>query len=230
MNDKPRKIIETVDLKKSYFKGREDVPVLQGVNLTVEQGEFIAVLGPSGSGKSTLLYLLGALARPTAGKVFIQGEDLSRLNERELAQVRREKIGFIFQRFNLFPALSAYDNLEILLNISRDGKVSNKEIVELLAKVGMGEKLKFKPRELSMGEEQRLAIARAVLRKPAIVLADEPTGNLDWDNAKAVLGLFKSLNEAGQTVIMVTHNPQAASYASRLLRLKDGRLTSEGEH
>jgi len=223
------KIIETVDLKKSYFKGREHVPVLKGINLTVEEGEFIAVVGPSGSGKSTLLYLLGALARPTAGKVIIQGEDITSLSERELTQIRRQKIGFVFQRFNLLPALSAYGNLEILLNISRDGRVDRKEIKELLARVGLGEKLKFKPRELSMGEEQRLAIARAVLRRPAITLADEPTGNLDWDNARIVLELFRNLNKAGQTIVLVTHNPQAASYASRILRLTDGRLFPEKE-
>jgi putative ABC transport system ATP-binding protein len=221
-----KQIIETVGLEKSYFKGRQDVPVLKGINLTVEEGEFIAVVGPSGSGKSTLLYLLGALARPTAGKVFIQGKDITRLSERELVQIRRQKIGFVFQRFNLFGALSAYDNLEILLDISRDGKVNSKEIVELLTKVGLKEKRKFKPRELSMGEEQRLAIARAVLRRPAIILADEPTGNLDWENAQAILEIFRGLNEAGQTVIMVTHNQQAASYASRTLRLTDGRLLS----
>ena len=223
------KIIETVDLKKSYFKGREDVPVLKGINLTVDEGEFIAVVGPSGSGKSTLLYLLGALSRPTAGRVIIQGEDITSLSERELTQIRRQKIGFVFQRFNLLPALSAYGNLEILLNISRDGRVGRKEIKELLARVGLGEKLKFKPRELSMGEEQRLAIARAVLRRPAITLADEPTGNLDWDNARIVLELFRDLNKAGQTIVLVTHNPQAASYASRILRLTDGRLFPEKE-
>lgn len=225
-----KRVIETVDLRKSFIKGREDVPVLKGINLTAEEGEFIAVMGPSGSGKSTLLYLLGALARPTAGRVLLQGQDITSLSERELAQIRREKIGFVFQRFNLFPALSAYDNLEILLDISRDGKVNRKEIKELLARVGLGEKLKFKPRELSMGEEQRLAIARAVLRRPAIILADEPTGNMDWGNAKIVLELFQSLNEAGQTIVLVTHNPRAASYASRILRLTDGRLFGEKEN
>jgi len=225
-----KRVIETVDLRKSFIKGREDVPVLKGINLTAEEGEFIAVMGPSGSGKSTLLYLLGALARPTAGRVLLQGQDITSLSERELAQIRREKIGFVFQRFNLFPALNAYDNLEILLDISRDGKVNRKEIKELLARVGLGEKLKFKPRELSMGEEQRLAIARAVLRRPAIILADEPTGNMDWGNARIVLELFQSLNEAGQTIVLVTHNPQAASYASRILRLTDGRLFGEKEN
>lgn len=225
-----KRVIETVDLRKSFIKGREDVPVLKGINLTAEEGEFIAVMGPSGSGKSTLLYLLGALARPTAGRVLIQGQDITSLSERELAQIRREKIGFVFQRFNLFPALNAYDNLEILLDISRDGKVNRKEIKELLARVGLGEKLKFKPRELSMGEEQRLAIARAVLRRPAIILADEPTGNMDWGNARIVLELFQSLNEAGQTIVLVTHNPRAASYASRILRLTDGRLFGEKEN
>ena len=225
-----KRVIETVDLRKSFIKGREDVPVLKGINLTAEEGEFIAVMGPSGSGKSTLLYLLGALARPTAGRVLIQGQDITCLSERELAQIRREKIGFVFQRFNLFPALNAYDNLEILLDISRDGKVNRKEIKELLARVGLGEKLKFKPRELSMGEEQRLAIARAVLRRPAIILADEPTGNMDWGNARIVLELFQSLNEAGQTIVLVTHNPRAASYASRILRLSDGRLFGEKEN
>ena len=225
-----KRVIETVDLRKSFIKGREDVPVLKGINLTAEEGEFIAVMGPSGSGKSTLLYLLGALARPTAGRVLLQGQDITSLSERELAQIRREKIGFVFQRFNLFPALNAYDNLEILLDISRDGKVNRKEIKQLLARVGLGEKLKFKPRELSMGEEQRLAIARAVLRRPAIILADEPTGNMDWGNARIVLELFQSLNEAGQTIVLVTHNPQAASYASRILRLTDGRLFGEKEN
>ncbi|KPJ62898.1 MAG: hypothetical protein AMS15_02440 [Planctomycetes bacterium DG_23] len=224
-----KQIIEAVDLRKSYVKGREEVPVLKGINLTVEEGEFMAVVGPSGSGKSTLLYLLGALARPTAGKVTIEGKDITSLSERELAQLRRQKIGFVFQRFNLFGALSAYDNLEILSDISRDGTVNREEIKELLAKVGLREKLKFKPRELSMGEEQRLAIARAVVRRPAIILADEPTGNLDWDNAQIVLELFQSLNEAGQTIIMVTHNPQAAAYASRVLRLTDGRLFGQKE-
>ena len=216
-------------MRKSYVKGREDVPVLKGINLTVEEGEFIAVVGPSGSGKSTLLYLLGALAKPTAGKVIIQGQDITSLSERALTQIRRQKIGFVFQRFNLLPALDAYDNLEILLDICRDGRVNRKEIKELLARVGLGEKLRFKPRELSMGEEQRLAIARAVLRRPDIILADEPTGNLDWDNAAVVLELFQSLNKAGQTIVLVTHNPQAASYASRILRLTDGRLSPEKE-
>jgi len=225
-----KRVIETVDLRKSFIKGREDVPVLKGINLTAEEGEFIAVMGPSGSGKSTLLYLLGALARPTAGRVLIQGQDITSLSERELAQIRREKIGFVFQRFNLFPALNAYDNLEILLDISRDGKVNRKEIKELLVRVGLGGKLKFKPRELSMGEEQRLALARAVLRRPAIILADAPTGNMDWGNARIVLELFQSLNEAGQTIVLVTHNPRAASYASRILKLSDGRLFGEKEN
>jgi len=217
-------VLETRDLHKSYFIGRKEIPVLHGINLSVGEGEFVAVAGPSGCGKSTLLYLLGALTRPTAGSVLINNVDTSVSSDACLTRLTRENIGFVFQRFNLLPTLSAYDNVAMQLRIRGDGRATGREIGEILERVGMADKKERKPGELSAGEEQRIAIARALVHRPKVILADEPTGNLDSANAQNILRLFREINGAGQTIVMITHNNEAARAAGRILRMKDGKI------
>ncbi len=217
-------IIEVVDARKSYHIGKLDVPALRGVSFTVDKGEFIAILGPSGSGKSTLFYLLGGLTRATGGKVVIDGDDFSQLSDAERTRLRKTKIGFVFQKFNLLPTLDAQTNIEIAQDIS--GKKIDREyfnrITDLL---GISKRLMHRPSELSGGEQQRVALARALINKPAIILADEPTGNLDTANSEAVLDLLcQSNKELGQTILMITHNPEAAEFAGRSIHMRDGQI------
>lgn len=222
-------ILKTVDLKKSYKVGKHDIPVLKGVDIEVASGEFVAIMGPSGCGKSTLLHLLGGLLSPTSGSIIIDGEDLAKVSDAERTDIRRRKIGFVFQRFNLFPTLTAEGNLKLAEKIHEgSGKGSAEKRREVLGLLKLEDKMHHKPVELSGGEQQRVALARAVINNPAIILADEPTGNLDSENSEIVLDMFRELNrKLGQTIIMITHNPEAAAVCSRIIRMRDGVVEGE---
>ena len=222
-------ILRTVDLRMVYHVGKLEVDALRGVSMEIQRGEFVAIVGPSGCGKSTLLHLLGGLARPSAGQIFVDGVLISASADADRTRVRREKIGFVFQRFNLLPTLTVRGNLEIALQIQGDGVPTRDTLVEVLEMVGLPHKMNMKPLDLSAGEQQRIAIARAIVGRPAILLADEPTGNLDSVNSKTILELFKELNnKAGQTIVMITHNLDAADVAHRTIEMKDGRVVSHG--
>jgi putative ABC transport system ATP-binding protein len=222
-------ILKTIDLKKSYKVGKQEVPVLKGVDIDVAPGEFVAIMGPSGCGKSTLLHLLGGLLSPTSGSIIIDGEDLAKVSDAERTDIRRRKIGFVFQRFNLFPTLTAEGNLKLAEKIHEgSGKGSPEKRREVLRLLKLEDKMHHKPVELSGGEQQRVALARAVINNPAIILADEPTGNLDSENSEIVLDMFRELNKRlGQTIIMITHNPEAAAVCSRIIRMRDGVVEGE---
>ena len=217
-------ILETIDLKKTYGKGDTAVNALNGINLKIENGEFTAIVGSSGSGKSTLLHMLGGLDRPTSGKVFVDGKDIFSLGDEELTVFRRRKTGFVFQSYNLVPVLSVYEN--IVLPIQLDGgRVDKKYMDEVIETLGLGSKLNSFPNQLSGGQQQRVAIARALGAKPAIILADEPTGNLDSRTSQDVLGLLKISGERfSQTIVMITHNEEIAQTADRIIRIEDGRV------
>ena len=219
-------ILETRDLKKQYGTGETAVHALAGVNLSVENGEFVAVVGTSGSGKSTLLHMLGGLDRATSGKVYEDGKDIFALKDEELTIFRRRKIGFVFQAFNLVPVLSVYEN--IVLPLQLDGKtVDNAFIGEIAEALGLKEKLNVLPNQLSGGQQQRVAIARALATKPAILLADEPTGNLDSRTSQDVMGLLKTTStKFAQTIVMITHNEEIAQLADRIIRIEDGRIVT----
>ncbi len=217
-------ILKTGDLVKSYKIGKMEVPALRGVSLEVKRGEFVAIMGPSGCGKSTLLHLLGGLLSPTSGSIIIDGEDLSKVSDAKRTDIRRRKIGFVFQRFNLFPTLTAEGNLKLAEKIhSGNGNGSSDNRREVLRLLKLEDKMHHRPLEMSGGEQQRVALARAVVNSPAIILADEPTGNLDTENSQIVLDMFRKLNEKfGQTILMITHNPEAAAVCSRTIRMRDG--------
>ena len=217
-------ILQTVDLKKYYGAGENQVKALDGVNLGIEQGEFVAIVGTSGSGKSTLLHMLGGLDRPTSGKVLVDGEEIFSLKDEALTIFRRRKIGFVFQAYNLVPVLSVYEN--IVLPIGLDGgSVDERYVQEVIGALGLERKLQSLPNQLSGGQQQRVAIARALATKPAIVLADEPTGNLDSRTSQDVLGLMKVTGQKfGQTMVMITHNEEIAQLADRIIRIEDGRI------
>src|SRR5690242_13811663 len=219
-------ILRTVDLKNSYKVGKMDVPALRGVSIEIKKGEFVAVMGPSGCGKSTLLHLLGGLLSPTSGTIIIDGEDLSKVSDARRTDIRRRKIGFVFQRFNLFPTLSADGNLKLAEKIhTGNGGGSAARRHEVLSLLKLEDKMHHKPLELSGGEQQRVALARAVITRPAIVLADEPTGNLDSENSALVLNMFQELNyRFNQTIIMITHNPEAAAMCKRIVQMRDGHI------
>ncbi|HEY8559339.1 MAG TPA: ABC transporter ATP-binding protein [Pyrinomonadaceae bacterium] len=221
-------ILQTIDLRKSYKIGKIENPVLHGVDLTIEKGEFVAIMGPSGCGKSTLLHLLGGLLSPTSGSIIIDGEDLAKVSDAQRTDIRRRKIGFVFQRFNLFPTLTAEGNLKLAEKIhTGNGGGSAENRREVLRLLKLEDKMHHKPLELSGGEQQRVALARAVVNNPAIILADEPTGNLDTENSEIVLNMFRELNEKfNQTIIMITHNPEAAAVCSRIIRMRDGLVVS----
>jgi putative ABC transport system ATP-binding protein len=218
--------IEAVDLRKTYHIGKIEVPALRGISFNVQKGEFVSVVGPSGSGKSTLFYLLGGLTRADSGHVVVDGDDFAKLSDAERTRMRKRKIGFVFQKFNLLPTLDARSNIDIAVDIAgangnRDRAYHDK-IVGLL---GLSARLHHRPSELSGGEQQRVALARALINKPAIVLADEPTGNLDSKNSEIVLNMLRHSNrELGQTVLMITHNPEAASYGDRIIHMRDGEI------
>ena len=217
-------ILQTIDLRKSYKVGKVENPVLHGVSLNIKKGEFVAIMGPSGCGKSTLLHLLGGLLSPTTGNIIIDGEDLAKVSDAQRTDIRRRKIGFVFQRFNLFPTLTAEGNLKLAEKIhTGNGNGSGENRREVLRLLKLEDKMHHKPLELSGGEQQRVALARAVVNNPAIILADEPTGNLDTENSEIVLKMFSELNRKfNQTIIMITHNPEAAAVCSRIIRMRDG--------
>jgi putative ABC transport system ATP-binding protein len=219
-------MIRAENLGKTYRSGKLEVPALRNVSFSVEPGEFVSIVGPSGSGKSTLFYLLGGLTRASSGKVFIGGVDFSELDDAERTRMRRARIGFIFQKFNLFPTLSARSNIEIAYEISgRSERLDPKFFSRLTDLLNITRRLDHRPSELSGGEQQRVAIARALITQPAIVLADEPTGNLDTENSDAVLEMLRLSNrELKQTVLMITHNPEAASIADRIIHMRDGQI------
>ncbi len=219
-------IIEVIDVHKNYHVGKVDVPALRGVSFSANRGEFVAILGPSGSGKSTMFYVLGGLTRADSGRVMIDGEDFTRLSDAERTRLRKTKIGFVFQKFNLLPTLDAKTNIEIAQDIAGSRNEIDREyfnrITELL---GISKRLIHRPSELSGGEQQRVALARALINKPAMILADEPTGNLDTKNSEAVLNLLRHSNkELGQTILMITHNPEAAEFADRSIHMRDGQI------
>ena len=222
-------ILKTENLTKSYKIGKIEVPALKGVSIDVDEGEFVAIMGPSGCGKSTLLHLLGGLLSPTSGSNIIDGEDLATVSDAQRTDIRRRKIGFVFQRFNLFPTLTAEGNLKLAEKIhTGNGGGSGENRREVLRLLKLEDKMHHKPLELSGGEQQRVALARAVINRPAIILADEPTGNLDTENSEIVLRMFRELNEKyGQTIIMITHNPEAAAVCSRTIRMRDGHVVDE---
>jgi putative ABC transport system ATP-binding protein len=221
-------MIELKNVHKVYPMGEVSVPALRGINLTIHPGEFVAIMGPSGSGKSTLMHLLGCLDLPSDGVVQLDGKDITTLDEDTLAQIRGKKVGFVFQTFNLIPTLTAQENVELPLffqGVPREKRRAR--AAELLRKVGLDGRLHHRPAQLSGGERQRVAIARALANDPEIILADEPTGNLDSESGKAILELLAQLHREGKTIILVTHNPEAAAYAQRIVRIRDGRLVEE---
>lgn len=218
-------ILKADNLEKTYRVGKVDVPALRGVSLAVQEGEFIGIMGPSGCGKSTMLHLLGGLLTPTKGRIIIDGEDLTAATDAKRTDIRRRKIGFVFQRFNLFPTLTAEGNLRLAERIHGNGADDPDRRREILRMLHLEDKMHHKPLELSGGEQQRVALARAVVNRPAIVLADEPTGNLDSENSEIVLKMFRELNDRfNQTIIMITHNPEAAAACQRIIQMRDGHI------
>ena len=222
-------IIQAQELRKTYKIGKVDVPALRGVSFDVEEGEFVSIVGPSGSGKSTLFYILGGLTKASGGRVLIGGTDFAQLSDAERTRLRKSKIGFVFQKFNLLPTLTARDNVEIARDIAGrkwtdDDHAHFQKITGLL---GIDKRLDHRPSELSGGEQQRVALARALINRPAIVLADEPTGNLDTKNSDIVLNMLRQSNkEFGQTVLMITHNPEAAAFGDRIIYMRDGEIVT----
>ncbi|QLC49184.1 ABC transporter ATP-binding protein [Methanolobus zinderi] len=216
-------VIELVDLCKSYQVGDMEVPILKSIDLSVKKGEFVAIMGPSGSGKSTLMNMIGCLDRPTCGKVVVMGKDVNQLSEVELARLRGFEIGFVFQTFNLVPRLSAIQNVELPTYANKkegiDGRKRAQELIEL---VGLQNRMNYKPTELSGGQQQRVAIARALINDPSLILADEPTGNLDSKTGNEIMNIFTDLHDKGRTIIMITHDPELTGYADRVVHLRDG--------
>jgi putative ABC transport system ATP-binding protein len=219
--------IEAKNLRKTYHIGKIDVEALRGITFSVEKGEFVSVVGPSGSGKSTLFYLLGGLTRADGGSVVLDGDDLASLSDAERTRMRKRKIGFVFQKFNLLPTLDARSNILIAQEISGNGNTDSTYFNRITDLLGLTKRLKHRPSELSGGEQQRVALARALINKPTVVLADEPTGNLDSQNSDVVLGMLRLSNrELGQTVMMITHNPEAANYGDRIIHMRDGQIVN----
>lgn len=225
----PEPILETRDLVKEYLQGDKTLRVLKEVNLTVDRGEFMAIMGPSGSGKSTLLNMIGALDRPTSGKVFINGTDLSTLNDNQLADLRNKEIGFIFQQFNLIQRMDAQRNVELPLSISGvPSKRREEQAKKLLESIGLGKRADHRPNQLSGGEQQRVAIARALANNPSLLLCDELTGNLDSKTGQEIIVLLRQLNqEQGKTFVLITHDPNVAEVTDRLLQIHDGEIAGE---
>lgn len=223
-------IIQVENVTKVYRSGRLNVPALRGVSFTVEKGEFVSIVGPSGSGKSTLFYILGGLARASSGRVLIDGADFAQLTDAQRTAMRKQKIGFVFQKFNLLPTLSAQGNIEIAREIAGNGSLDKALFERVTGMLGIAGRLDHRPAEMSGGEQQRVALARALVNSPAIVLADEPTGNLDSNNSEIVLKMLREANQQfGQTVLMITHNPQAAEIGDRIIHMRDGSIVTAEE-
>jgi putative ABC transport system ATP-binding protein len=218
-------IIQAEDLSKIYRIGKVEVAALQGVSFAIEEGEFVSIVGPSGSGKSTLFYLLGGMAQATSGRVMIAGDDFSAMSDARRTEMRKRKIGFVFQKFNLLPTLNARDNITIAHEIAGKNGFDKSYFQRVVSLLGIEDRLDHRPSELSGGQQQRVALARALVNRPAIILADEPTGNLDSKNSEVVLSMLRQSNkEFGQTVLMITHNPEAASYGDRIIHMRDGQI------
>lgn len=219
-------IIQAENVSKIYHIGKVDVPALRGATFSVERGEFVSIVGPSGSGKSTLFYILGGLTRATAGRVLIAGVDFAQLSDAQRTSLRKSKIGFVFQKFNLLPTLDAITNIEIAHEIAgKNGEVDRAYFDRIVGLLGLTGRMHHRPSELSGGEQQRVALARALINHPALILADEPTGNLDTKNSDIVLKMLRQSNqELGQTVLMITHNPEAASVGDRIIHMRDGEI------
>ncbi|HEY2904355.1 MAG TPA: ABC transporter ATP-binding protein [Vicinamibacterales bacterium] len=221
-------IIETVDLWKTYVMGSEEIHALQGVTISIERGEYVAIMGPSGSGKSTLMNLIGCLDTPSKGSYLLNGKQVSQMNDNELARIRNEEIGFVFQTFNLLPRATALHNVELPLVYAGVAAKDRQERARVaLQKVELGERMTHRPNELSGGQRQRVAIARALVNNPSILLADEPTGNLDSKTGAEIMGLFERLHKAGNTIVLVTHEPDVASFAYRTIYIRDGRVEND---
>ncbi len=219
-------MIELENITKVYRMGKVEVPALRGIDLSISRGEMMAIVGASGSGKSTLMHIIGCLDKPTLGKYFFDGTDVSRLNDNKLAEMRNEKLGFVFQEYNLLPRASALANVELPL-IYGGGRQRRKRAMEALERVGLAARAKHKPTELSGGEQQRVAIARALVNNPPLILADEPTGNLDSVATKEIISIFRQLNQDGITVVIVTHEDDVAAQTRRIVRLYDGKVVSD---
>jgi putative ABC transport system ATP-binding protein len=222
-------IIQAEKLTKIYRVGKVEVPALNGVSFSVEAGEFVSIVGPSGSGKSTLFYILGGMAQATSGRVIIDGADFAALSDAQRTEMRKRKIGFVFQKFNLLPTLNARDNILIAHEIAgKNGSLDQKFFDHVVGLLGIQDRLDHRPSELSGGQQQRVALARALVNRPSIILADEPTGNLDTRNSEIVLEMLRKSNrEFGQTVLMITHNPEAARYGNRSIYMRDGEIVKE---
>lgn len=224
------KLIELKGINKAYKNGDQELRVLKDINLEVEEGEFVAIMGPSGSGKSTLMNVIGLLDRPTSGEYFLEGQKVGNLSEKKLARVRNEQIGFVFQQFFLLSKLNAFQNIELPLIYAGVHPAKRKEIAEqYLEKVELGSRMHHLPSELSGGQKQRVAIARALVNQPAIVLADEPTGALDTKTGEQIMDLLTKLNQEGKTIIMVTHEPEIAAFANRRIVIRDGVISSDSK-
>lgn len=220
-------IIEIHSLEKTYHVGEVAVHALRGVDLHVKPGEFLSIVGPSGSGKSTLFHIIGGLTPPTSGTVRVGDQDLTAMTDAERTHMRRRTVGFVFQKFNLLPNLTARDNIAVARFLGGSNSTPDPQFEEILGVLGIARRLDHKPNALSGGEQQRIAIARAIVNHPAILLADEPTGNLDTENSQAVLAVIRDLNQRlGQTILMITHNPEAAAYGHRTVRMRDGKIVS----
>lgn len=223
-----KEVISLKDIRKSYYLGKQELPVLKGINLTINSNEYVALMGPSGSGKSTLMNIIGCLDTPTAGQYVLNGKDVSRMEDDELADVRNVEIGFVFQQFNLLPRLTAWENVAMPLIYAGIGKKEREERArEILAKVGLGDRAHHKPNEISGGQSQRVAIARALINNPSLILADEPTGNLDTKTSVEIMELFSQIHSQGNTVVLVTHEEDIANYTHRIVRIRDGVVETD---
>jgi putative ABC transport system ATP-binding protein len=221
-------ILDIKNLTKIYRLGKVDVPALRGVDLSVKRGEFVAIMGPSGCGKSTMLHIMGGLLAPTSGDVMLDEVNLATCSDAQRTETRRKKIGFIFQRFNLFSTISARENIELARKIHGNGSFDRGTVDEILEMLGLRSKINHKPLEMSGGEQQRVALARAIINHPSLILADEPTGNLDSVNSQMVLSMLRDLNlRFNQSIVMITHNSEAASYAHRIVEMRDGKILSK---
>jgi putative ABC transport system ATP-binding protein len=221
-------VISLKDIRKSYFLGRQELPVLKGIDILIKRNEYVALMGPSGSGKSTLMNILGCLDTPTSGSYVLNGKDVSRMEDDELADVRNTEIGFVFQQFNLLPRLTAWENVALPLIYAGVGKVEREaRAKEMLDKVGLAERSHHKPNELSGGQSQRVAIARALINNPSLLLADEPTGNLDTKTSVEIMELFGKIHDQGNTVVLVTHEEDIANFTNRIIRIRDGIVESD---